>query len=581
MANLFARKKIDDLIGVTATHALKRSLGPVDVALLGVGAIVGGGIFATIGSAAVGDAARPGAGPSLMLSFLITAVVCAFTAMAYAELASMVPVSGSAYTYAYAALGEVVAWVIGWDLILEYAISNVAVAISWANYFRALLQSFGIAIPWWVATDMRSAGRIEGLLDSAPHLFGFPIVFNLLALSIIALLTALLVWGMRESARLNNVFVLLKIVVLLFFMGVAAAYVSPPTMVANWQPFFPAGANGTLSGAAVVFFAYIGFDSVSTVAEEARRPSRTIPIGIIASLVVCAVLYVAVAAAFTGLLPLPALRQVMASGGEAEPLSMALKAAAPQASWAIVVIAFGAVVAQTTALLAFQVGQSRIFFAMARDGLLPRFLGKVHPRFHTPHVTTWLAGALVGGIATVASIDEMVDLTNIGTLWAFVVVALAVTILRFKEPHRPRAFRVPFGPWLVPMLGAGSCLSLMWYLPPASWWRFWGWLVAGLTIYALYGYGNSTLAGAARRKVGLRRARACGVGLLAMTAGLFLLPHDASLLSVGRDALHADSINHARSFNGLALLVAGLVWGACALVLPRAKPPAHPPSAPN
>lgn len=525
MSKLFVRKKIDDLMRAAASPetVLKRSLGTYDVALLGVGAIVGGGIFATIGSAAVGDAARPGAGPSLMLSFVITAVVCGFTAMCYAELASMVPVSGSAYTYAYAALGELVAWIIGWDLVLEYAIANVAVAISWANYFRALLQSFGVNVPWWLATDLRSAGRVPGLLATAPHLFGLPIVFNVLALSVIALLTWLLVRGMRESARLNNVFVLFKIAVLIFFIGVALAFVAPSTMVANWQPFFPNGWGGTLSGAAIVFFAYIGFDSVSTMAEETRQPSRAIPLGILISLVICAVLYVTVGAAFTGLLPMPALTRLMQLGG-AEPMSMALREAAPGASWALVVIALGAVVAQTTALLAFQVAQARIFFAMARDGLLPAWLGRVHPRFRTPHVTTVLAGVLVGGISAIANIDEMVDLTNIGTLFAFMVVSIAVPIMRFKEPNRPRAFRVPGGPWLFPLLGAGSCLFLMWYLPPASWWRFVGWLTLGLAFYALHGYRHSTLGAAEGRNLSSRRSMWLGLVLLGVAVLLFALP---------------------------------------------------------
>ncbi len=277
LQGIFRTKNLDDILAALGdeSRSLKRSLGPLNVTLLGIGAIIGAGIFATVGTAAAGDASRPGAGPSLMLSFCITAVVCAFTALCYAEMAAMVPISGSAYTYSYATMGELVAWIIGWDLILEYAIGNVAVAISWANYFRSFMHdAFGIDIPQWLSTDFRTARKIPGLIDSAPHVFGLPIVFNLLALGIVALITIVLVWGIKESAEFNAVMVGVKILVLLFFIGIAFYFVSPSNMAKNWHPFQPTGWGGTLAGAAVVFFAYIGFDAVSTVAEETKQRTR-------------------------------------------------------------------------------------------------------------------------------------------------------------------------------------------------------------------------------------------------------------------------------------------------------------------
>jgi APA family basic amino acid/polyamine antiporter len=500
MRGLFLTKSIDDLIAGPASSgrpALRRALGPVQVTLLGVGAIVGAGIFATIGTAVAGDALRPGAGPSIIVSFAITAFVCSLTALCYAEMAAMVPLSGSAYTYAYTTLGELPAWIIGWDLILEYAIGNVAVAISWANYFRTLLRELGILIPDWLSTDFRTAAHIPGLFERAPHVLGVPIVFNLPAMAIVAALTVLLVWGIRESAALNTVMVLIKIVVLCFFSAFAFLAVNPHTIGLNWQPFQPNGWAGTLAGSAVVFFAYIGFDAVSTVAEETRRPSRDLPIGILVSLVVCTLLYMVVAAAFVSVLPYSDLTRRLATE-QAEPLTIALAHVAPAASWARAFVALGSIIAHTAVLLVFQLGQPRIFFSIARDGLLPKSFAAIHPRFRTPHVTTILTGVLVGGCAAVTSIDEMVDLTNIGTLFAFVLVCVGIPILRRTQPARERPFRVPLGPWLIPITGALSCVGLMIYLPPVSWWRFAGWLAVGLAIYALYGYRHS----------GLRRARA-------------------------------------------------------------------------
>jgi len=537
LRGIFRTKNLDDILAAAQVkgHQLKRTLGPINITLLGIGAIIGAGIFATVGTAAAGDTLRPGAGPSLMVSFGITAIVCAFTALCYAEMAAMVPISGSAYTYSYATLGELVAWIIGWDLILEYAIGNVAVAISWANYFRSFIHdAFGVDIPQWLSTDFRTARKIPGLIESAPHIFGVPIVFNLLALGIVMLITIVLVWGIKESAEFNAVMVGIKILVLLFFIGAAFYFVSPSKMEANWHPFQPMGWGGTLAGAAVVFFAYIGFDAVSTVAEETKNPARDLPIGIIASLVICTVFYVVVAAVFTGLIPYHELVRRL-STEQAEPLTMALNHVAPNARWASAVVAFGSVVAHTAVLLVFQLGQPRIFFSMARDGLLPPVFARVHPKFKTPHVTTILTGVVVGLFAAVMSIDEMVDLTNIGTLFAFVLVCVGITILRYKDPGRHRPFRVPFGAWLLPMMGAVSCLFLMYYLPPSSWWRFVAWLMIGLAVYLSYSYTRSSIGatlGRPRVTPGWLALLALGSFLIAV--GLLVLPHDAGLSELQR-----------------------------------------------
>jgi APA family basic amino acid/polyamine antiporter len=573
LRGIFRTKNLDDILASAQEegHALKRTLGPINITLLGIGAIIGAGIFATVGTAAAGDSARPGAGPSLMLSFVITAVVCAFTALCYAEMAAMVPISGSAYTYSYATLGELVAWIIGWDLMLEYAIGNVAVAISWANYFRSFMHdAFGVNIPDWLSTDFRTARKIPGLLDNAPHIFGYPIVFNLLAFAIVAALTVLLVWGIKESAGFNAVMVGVKIVVLIFFIGALFYFVSPSTMSTNWHPFQPAGWGGTLAGAAVVFFAYIGFDAVSTVAEETKNPARDLPIGIIASLVICTVFYVIVAAVFTGAMPYQELVKRL-STEQAEPLTMALNHVAPQARWASAVVAFGSVVAHTAVLLVFQLGQPRIFFSMARDGLLPPVFARVHPRFKTPHVTTILTGVLVGGFAAVMSIDEMVDLTNIGTLFAFVLVCVGIIILRYKEPDRLRPFKVPFGAWLLPMMGAVSCVFLMYYLPPTSWWRFVAWLLLGLAVYLSYSYSKSEIG----KKIG--RSPITTPWLMLMALGSFLLaiglltiPHDESFKEIfGK--LGGGFAAAKQAFVGSILIIAGVAAAAIGAVIGLAQ----------
>jgi basic amino acid/polyamine antiporter, APA family len=569
LRGLFRTKNLDDILAALGdeTHALKRSLGAFNVTLLGIGAIIGAGIFATVGTAAAGDASRPGAGPSLMLSFCITAIVCAFTALCYAEMAAMVPISGSAYTYSYATLGELVAWIIGWDLILEYAIGNVAVAISWANYFRSLLESIGITVPQWLSTDFRTAHKIPGLIERAPHILGVPIVFNLLAFGIVTLITIVLVWGIKESAQFNAVMVMIKILVLLFFIVISLYFVSPAQMTVNWHPFQPNGWGGTLAGAAVVFFAYIGFDAVSTVAEETKNPARDLPIGIIASLIICTVFYVVVAAVFTGLIPYHDLVRRLATE-QAEPLTMALDHVAPGAKWATGIVAFGSVVAHTAVLLVFQLGQPRIFFSMARDGLLPPVFAKVHPRFKTPHVTTILTGVVVGLFSAVMSIDEMVDLTNIGTLFAFVLVCIGITILRYKEPNRARPFKVPFGAWLLPMMGAVSCIFLMVYLPPTSWWRFVAWLMIGLAVYLSYGYAKSVLG----RKVGRPETTPgwlmlLGLGSFLIAIGILAVPHHETIKELMADI----SAGKGRTTLSVGSIVVGVLLGAVGSIMGISK----------
>jgi basic amino acid/polyamine antiporter, APA family len=492
MRGIFSKKNLDDILrdAESNTQSLRRALGPVQITLLGIGAIIGAGIFATIGTAAAGDMHRLGAGPGLMLSFVTAAVVCAFVALCYAEIAAMVPISGSAYTYSYATLGELIAWIIGWDLIIEYAVGNVAVAISWANYFKTLVRQAGIIIPDWISIDLTTARKIPGLIESAPHIFGVPIVFNSLAIMIVAIITLILLVGIRESAWFNAGMVIFKLIVLTFFIFVCMKAVHSK----NWTPLLPNGFVGMLSGAAVIFFAYIGFDAVSTVAEESKNPQRDMPIGIIASLVVCTVFYIIIAAVFTGMIPYSELVKMLSSQ-QAEPLTLAMEYA-NITGLALTIVAFGSVVAHTAVLFVFQLGQPRIFFSMARDGLLPKMFSTVHPRFRTPWGSTILTGIAVGTFSMFTSLDEMVDLTNIGTLFAFILVCLGVIVLRVKDPDRHRPFRVPGG-LVLPILGIIGCFVLIAYLPPSSWLRFAAWLNIGAVIYVCYGSITSKLTGRA------------------------------------------------------------------------------------
>ncbi|HEY0554279.1 MAG TPA: amino acid permease [Thermoanaerobaculia bacterium] len=576
LQGIFRTKSLNAILASTENpeSQLKRSLGAFQLTLLGVGAIIGAGIFSTVGTAAAGGAEHPGAGPAIVISFILTAITCGFAALCYAEFASMVPVSGSAYTYAYATLGELVGWIIGWDLIIEYAVGNVAVAISWSGYFQELLRNVGINFPDWLCTDYRSAAQgalqvaeaqakggsaaVQALggailqaahaLASAPHLLGIPIVFNLPAFLIVMLITVVLVVGIRESAWFNSAMVLLKLAIIAFFIIMGFFYVK----TANWHPFMPNGYHGVFTAAAIIFFAYIGFDAVSTAAEETKNPKRDMPIAILSSLVACTFIYILVALVLTGMLP---WRQL----DTAEPLATAFSALGLK--WPTIIISLGAVFATTSVLLVFQMGQPRIFFSMARDGLLPQWAAKVHPKYRTPHVTTWLTGIVVAVFASIANINEVVELTNIGTLFAFVLVCVGITILRYKDPGRERPFRVPLGAWLIPMLGAAFCVFLMFYLPPTSWWRFIGWLILGMSIYFSYGYTHSVVGRESGRPAKPPGQNLAGLGFLLAAVGLFTIPHDAGLPTLVREAISGAATDHLRSLVGLALIVLGLIAG--------------------
>jgi APA family basic amino acid/polyamine antiporter len=505
VSQLFKVKSLDALIenADQPQQQLRRTLGAVQLTALGIGAIIGAGIFSTVGTAAAGGAEHIGAGPAVAVSFLLTAVACAFAALCYAEFAAMVPIAGSAYTYAYGTLGELIAWIIGWDLILEYAIGNVAVAVSWSGYFQELLRGLGLGVPPWLGIDYRSAVQASRLtvdpatlgpgveraahaFAQAPHVLGIPIILDLPAFLIVMLITWVLVRGIRESAWLNTAMVGLKLVIIAFFVIVGSFYVTP----SNWTPFAPNGFRGVSSAAAIIFFAYIGFDAVSTAAEETRNPQRDMPIGMIASLVICTVIYILVAVVLTGMLKWNQL-------GTAEPLATAFSAL--HMNWAAGIISLGAVFATTSVLVVFQLGQPRIFFSMARDGLLPGWAARVHPKYRTPHITTIITGVAVAVFASFMNINEVVELTNIGTLFAFVLVAIGIILLRRSDPARPRPFRTPFVP-LVPLLAVVMCGYLMMQLPWVTWVRFVLWLVLGLGIYFSYGVYHSKLRLAAARQ---------------------------------------------------------------------------------
>jgi APA family basic amino acid/polyamine antiporter len=490
MTQLLARKPIADLQPPDSPHSLKRVLGAGDLVMLAIGAVIGAGIFGAIGTAAAGqvgpnsEVIRYGAGPALVFSFVLLGGACALAALCYAELAAMIPQAGSAYAYTYATLGELVAWIIGWDLILEYAVGNVAVAISWGDYFNTLLRGIGIGIPPWLTTGYRTAllssnADVRGLLDTAPQIAGIPLVVNLPAFGIVMVITWLLLRGARESSRANNVMVLIKLLALGLFIAVGLMNINPDNLV----PFAPNGFTGIHQGAAIVFFAYIGFDAISTAAEETKNPQRNLPIGILGGLAVCTMIYVLVGFVLTAMVPYTEL-------AVADPLARALELAGyQQVGW---IVALGAAASMAAVLLVFQYGQPRIFFAMARDGLLPQWAAKVDPKTRIPYMTTLVTGIAVAVAAMLGDAAETYDLTNIGTLFAFALVCAGVLILRVKEPHRPRPFRVPLV-WVTAPLGVAACVFIMVGLPYQAWERFVIWLVVGTAIYALYGYRHSRL----------------------------------------------------------------------------------------
>jgi len=480
---LFARRTVAELHAEGQRTGLQRALGPVDLVMLGVGAIIGAGIFGTIGVAA------SEAGPAIVLAFVVTAIACGLAGLCYAELTSVVPIAGSAYTYAYATLGQLVAWIIGWDLILEYAIGNVGVAISWADYAWSLLKQIGIDFPIWLAKDPRylhdpasDPALVEMIRSTAPTIGGTPICFNLLAVSITVLITILLVRGIRESASLNNAIVLLKIGVLLFVIGVGiTAWDTSRWGLApfEWQKFAPNGWHGVFRAAAVLFFSYIGFDAVSTAAEETKKPGRDLPIGILGSLALCTLLYIAIGFVATGLVPFEKMR------GVADPLNVAIEATGLK--WAKFIVSIGATLSMTAVLLVFQMGQPRILMSMSRDGLLPPWFARVHPRFKTPAAATILTGVVVCVFSALANITEITNLVNIGTLFAFVIVCIGTLALRRIEPNAHRAFRVKWI-WLVAPGGVITCVFLMTQLTPENWARLALWLIVGMNVYFVYGF---------------------------------------------------------------------------------------------
>ena len=504
-SQFFAKKSIDKLISDSEdpAHRLKKSLGPWSLTALGIGAIIGSGIFVLTGTAAAGEYSqpsllhaqvldvlqnlfrhgnlsgvllhgRPPAGPAIAISFLLVAVACAFAGLCYAELASMIPIAGSAYTYSYATLGELIAWIIGWDLILEYVVSNIAVAVGFGGYLKAQLAAFG-----WNLPDKWSSPPWDGQWTGA--------YFNVPAFLIIFVLTVLLVWGIRESAEANNVMVVVKIGAIFTFLIVGGMLMNP----VNLHPFAPSGFAGVLAGGAIIFFTYIGFDSVSTAAEEARNPQKDIPFGIIASLIVCTILYIGVSLVLLGMMKYSTFTSGNSEAANA-PVAYALSHLGAN-RWFQAVIVIGALMGMISSLLVFQYGQTRIWFAMSRDGLLPKLFSAVHLKFKTPHWSTWIAGAAVGIPAGFVGISEAADLSNIGTLFAFVLVSLGVLFLRKAQPDRPRGFKVPFVP-VFPIISVVLCVALMAGLLVITWLRFFGWLAIGLVIYFCYSRYHSEFA---------------------------------------------------------------------------------------
>src|SRR5881398_1083875 len=475
--NLLRRKSVTQLQADALTdNRLKRALGATNLTALGIGAIIGTGIFVLTGTVAAQNA-----GPAVVLSFVLAGVASIFAALCYSEFASLVPMAGSAYTYGYATLGELFAWIIGWDLILEYALGAVTVSIGWSGYVVSFLRDIGIHIP----PELSAArGTLITLADGTQ----VAAIFNLPAVIIIAIVTLLLVIGIRESATVNNVIVFVKVAVVLLFIVGAAHAINP----ANWHPFIPAntgvrenfGWSGVVSGAGVVFFAYIGFDAVSTAAQEAKNPQRDMPIGIIGSLLVCTVLYILVSGIATGVVPYKELNVP-------DPIAVAADHAGM--GWMSSLIKLGAIAGLSSVILVMLLGQSRVFWSMSRDGLLPQFVNKIHPKFQTPCITSIITGVAVAFVASLLTVREASSLVSIGTLLAFVIVSIGIIVLRIREPGLPRAFKTPWV-WFVAPAGAFSALYLMASLPWRTWERLIIWFVVGIVIYAVYGVSHSKLA---------------------------------------------------------------------------------------
>ncbi|MGE0130852.1 MAG: amino acid permease [Blastocatellales bacterium] len=578
IASLFRKKSVERIQHDAASGfgdaehgglGLKRALGVTDLTALGIAAVIGAGIFSTIGNAAANG------GPAVSLLFVFTAVACAFAALCYAEFASMIPVAGSAYTYAYASFGELIAWIIGWDLLMEYAIGNIAVAISWSDYFTGLVAGYGVNIPQYLTMDFLSASRGFDALNSltaegkageitsgmkaaaeawaaAPRIGGIPIICDLPALAIVFIITTLVYVGIKESKTASNVLVAIKVAVILLVIVLGAFYVQP----ANWSPFAPNGATGVLKGVSAVFFAYIGFDAISTTAEECKNPQRDLPRGMIYSLIICTVLYVLISLTLTGMVSYKSL-------AVGDPLAYVFGPEGVNLPWIAGIVAVSAVIAMATVLLVFQLGQPRIWMAMSRDGLLPRIFSAIHPRFKTPWFSTIVTGLVVAIPSLFMNLTEVTDLTSIGTLFAFVLVSGGVLVLQNSNQRIERGFKVPYinskyiAPalfaliwaalyykypdavrsrfsstdpadpaihgWaviqhniplyiylicaiglliqcfrkslsLIPVLGVLTCGYLMSELGWTNWRRFLYWLVAGLILYFVYSHRHSRLA---------------------------------------------------------------------------------------
>jgi len=561
-SQFFCTKSIDKLLADAEEpdRRLRKTLGVLSLTALGIGAIIGTGIFVLTGTAAAGEAAqkasvlkaplltvllhgghvemtgRPGAGPAIALSFFLVAVACGLAGLCYAELASMIPIAGSAYTYTYATLGELVAWIIGWDLILEYAVSNMAVAVGFSAYIKDLFAGFGVNIPLELGTP---AYTPEG---------GWTLHFNVVGFVVVMILTVLLVRGIKESASANTFMVGVKLAAILLFVALASKYIHP----VNWHPFMPNGWQGVMTGGAIVFFTYIGFDSVSTAAEECKNPKRDLPMGILFSLLVCTILYVSVAVVLTGIQPFQIFR------GDAAPVATALHNIGLEGlrRW----VTIGALTGMISSLLVYQLGQARVWFAMSRDRLLPDTFSSVHPKFRTPHVATWIAGLFVGIPAGIFDIGTLADLSNIGTLFAFVLVSLAVMILRSTQAGRPRSFRVPLV-WIVAPGSVACCLVLMMGLPVENWLRFIIWLVIGLLLYLSYGVRRSA-SGAelaqAHRQVCLVKADRALIGLAGLLAALGVV----LVVLLLRGGLEADTAHVAQA---AVLLALGVPFAAVGL----------------
>ncbi len=504
MANLLANKPIDAILTEAheeGGHALKRALGPVNLVTLGIGAIIGAGIFVLTGSAAAKYA-----GPAIVLSFILAGVACVFAGLCYAEFASLIPIAGSAYTYGYATLGEIFAWIIGWDLILEYAFGAATVASGWSGYLLSFLQDFGIRIParltaapsevlvlynghWEHYERVKDTLMARGIdWHTLPQMTG---LFNLVAFIAICLVTTILVIGIKESANFNSAIVIVKVAIVLMFIGIAGAFAfrHGSQVMAHWTPFIPPNAgqfgrygwSGIARGASVIFFAYIGFDAVSTAAQESKNPQKDMPVGILGSLAICTVLYILVSGLLTGIVPYTSLNV-------SDPVAVGIDATG--VTWASFLVKVGAIFGLATVMLVMLLGQSRVFFSMSRDGLLPQWCSAVHPRFRTPWISTIFVGIFVAFFAAFVPIDILGELVSIGTLLAFVIVSAGTWILRRRRPDLPRPFKTPWVPF-VPIMGVVVSAGLMASLPAATWLRLLVWLVIGMIVYFTYGQKHS------------------------------------------------------------------------------------------